>query len=205
MSQAAGTSLDSALKRKRRRNSSPDKKNEPDGSILEANKKIGSVIGLGSVVLFADRLLRLCKPTKMEVFQLVITMTHMYLFRERSASKNDCFALKDIEQIGFSHQSDNFLILKRKNNTDNGRGFTPDIVLVARRKVAIGQALMRAGCDGRLRISVTDRATFTHVDGKKYTIIFTRSEYGVQTSLYLEKDKDKSDLNQFQTTRPSKR
>jgi hypothetical protein len=183
--------LDGHIRRKRRRNSSPKK--DTTNTIwfpIDSNKKILPALTEADdrEVAFSDRVLRLSPAMKLVQYQLIVGQKQVYLFKDKSGNKKDSFPLREIEKVSMSHQSDNFLILKLRNPKSETQPTKAAVVLVARRKIQLLQILnQQAGGDARgLAVSVADRITFLHTDGKKYILVSTRTDFGVQSSFYLD-------------------
>jgi hypothetical protein len=186
-----GNVLDGHLRRKRRRNSSPTK--QTTSSIwfpLDSNKKILPALAEADdrEVAFSDRVCRLSPKMKLVQYQLIVAQNQVYLFKDKSGNKKDSFPLREIEKVSVSHQSDNFLVIKLRNPKGESQPPKPGIVLVARRKIQLLQVLnQQAGGDARgFAVSVTDRINFLHTDGKRYVIVSTRTDFGVQSSFYVD-------------------
>jgi hypothetical protein len=180
--------LDTPIRRKRRRNSSPEKQKATEPGLLffplDQNKKIPAALPPDDKdVVFSDRVLRLSKNLTLAPSQLIITQKHIFLFNDKSGDKEDGFGLRDIDKIAMSHQSDNFMLIKFKSGQTGPR---PSILIVSRRKILILQRIVQQTGSESLAfpLSVADRFQFLHSDKKRYVIVFTRTEFGVETSLY---------------------
>jgi hypothetical protein len=191
--------LEGHIRRKRRRNSSPTKESgNTTWFAIDTNKKILPALTEADdrEVAFCDRVLRLSPKMKLVQYQLVIGQKQVYLFKDKSGNKKDSFSLRDIEKISLSHQSDNFMIIKLRNPKSDSQAPTrPGIVLVARRKIQILQILnQQAGGDARgLALSIANRVPFLHTDGRRYLFVSTRTDFGVQSSFYLDTKTDAGD------------
>lgn len=184
--------LDAPLRRKRRRNSSPGKQTEETIHFsIDQNKKVLPALtaaeDANATVAFSDRLLCYTHAGKLKLFQIVITHKYVHLFKDKSGKEKECFQLKDIDTICLSHQSDNFMLIKLK-------GGKPAVLLCSTRKSQIVQVIAHqtGNESANVPLSVTDRFSFLHADGKKYVIVFTRTEFGVQTSLYRDSKEEQS-------------
>ena len=181
--------LETTFRRKRRRNSSPSK-TTTNGIYfsIEGNKKILPALSAeDSNVVFSDRVLSLKPKMKLDQYQLIITGKQFYLFKDKSGTKKLQVTFKEIEAVFLSHQSDNFMLIKLK-------GGKPAVLIVSRRKMQIVQVMAHQTSNesSNFPLRITDRFSFLHTDGKRYVMVFTRTEFGVQTSIYNEaKDKDK--------------
>lgn len=179
--------LETTFKRKRRRNSSPSKTADGDSGIhfsIDGNKKILPALSAeDSNVVFSDRVLHLKPKMKLDQYQLIITGKQFYLFKDKSGTKKFNATFKEIEAIFLSHQSDNFMLIKIK-------GGKPAVLIVSRRKMEIVRVMV-GNESSNFPLRITDRFSFLHSDGKRYVMVFTRTEFGVQTSIYNE-DKDKA-------------
>lgn len=178
---------DNQLKRKRRRVSSATKNNATQFFQIDSNKNIAKTLTQNNEsidsVQFADHVLRLNRELKPELYQLIITNRHFYLFKDKSGAHKVSYSFNSIEVVCLSHQSDNFMLIKLKRKPDK---FDPDIVLISRRKTQITQILSHQtrNENSYFPLSITDRFTFHHVDKQKYVMIFTRTDYGVETPIY---------------------
>jgi hypothetical protein len=187
-----GSFLEGTIRRKRRRNSSPAKQSTITAWFpIDSNKKILPALTEADdrEVAFSDRVLRLSPKMKLVQYQLVVGQKQVYLFKDQSGNKKDSFALRDIEKVSMSHQSDNFLIIKlRTPKGDPPPPPKPGIVLVSRRKIQILQILnQQAGGEARgFAVTIADRVPFLHTDQKKYILVSTRTEFGVQSSFYID-------------------
>lgn len=178
----------SQLKRKRRRNSSPMKADEQCNVLLvgDSRKKLSQIISTDddTSIAFSDRLLRFTPNMKLVQYQIVVTEKKLYLLKDKSGKLKVSLSLNLIKAICLSHQSDNFMLLKVKNQSD--------IILVSRRKTKLTEILMRQSMNENTAVplSTMDRFTFT-MDGVKYIMVFTREkDYSVRTSIYLDKQQD---------------
>lgn len=70
------------------------------------------------------------------------------------------------------------------------KGGKPAVLIVSRRKMEIVRVMV-GNESSNFPLRITDRFSFLHSDGKRYVMVFTRTEFGVQTSIYNE-DKDKA-------------
>ena len=178
----------SQLKRKRRRNSSPQKAEEETNVLFlgDSKKKISQILSNDddTNICFSDRLLRFTPNMKLVQYQLVITEKKIYLLKDKSGKLKDSLSLNLIKAICLSHQSDNFMLIKVKTQDD--------IILVSRRKTKITEILMRQSMNenSAVPLSTMDRFTFT-MNSMKYIMVFTREkDYSVRTSRYAEKQQD---------------
>lgn len=178
--------LETQLRRKRRRNSSPSKQSAPGISFsIDQNKRIAAQIQANqdSNVVFSDRVLRLDKKMKLVTYQFIITSKAYYLFKDKSGKFKESNALKDIESVSLSHQSDNFMLIKIKGKS------RPDALLVSRRKTQISQILMQQTINetSQFPFSITDKFRFLHIDKKQYFVIFTGDKRGfVEIGIYKD-------------------
>ena len=62
----------------------------------------------------------------------------------------------------------------------------PDLLLVSKRKSQITEILVRQTHNQKsdTLLTITDKLTFNHMDNQKYLIVFSRTETGVETSIY---------------------
>jgi hypothetical protein len=182
--------LETPLRRKRRRNSSPGKeKADVPGLLffpLDQNKKIAPALTPeDKEAVFADRVLFFSKKLKFNLFQLIITQKHIHLFKDKSGNKKGTFRLRDIDKVAMSHQSDNFMLIKFKGGGEGGA--LRSILIVSRLKIRILQTLAQTGSESpAFPLTVADRFQFMHSNNTRYVIVFTRTEFGVQTSLYAD-------------------
>ena len=176
--------LEGELRRKRRRNSSATK--QSNNSIyfaVDQNKKIKEQLPANEYneIEFSDRVLRLSKKMKLDNYQLIITNKQYYLFKDKSGKFKESNPFKNIESIILSHQSDNFMLIKMKSRK-------PDVLLCSRRKIQISQVLAHQTSQetSQLTFSITDRFYFNHIDNQRYYMVFTRTTFGVQSSIYKD-------------------
>lgn len=152
----------------------------------DSRKKLSQIISTDddTSIAFSDRLLRFTPNMKLVQYQIVVTEKKLYLLKDKSGKLKVSLSLNLIKAICLSHQSDNFMLLKVKNQSD--------IILVSRRKTKLTEILMRQSMNENTAVplSTMDRFTFT-MDGVKYIMVFTREkDYSVRTSIYLDKQQD---------------
>jgi hypothetical protein len=194
-----GNLLEGHIRRKRRRNSSPTKQTANTTWFpIDTNKKILPALTEAEdrEVAFSDRVLRLSPKMKLVQYQLIIGQKQVYLFKDKSGNKKDSFPLREIERISMSHQSDNFMVFKlRTPKGEVDPAPRSGIVLVARRKIQILQILnQQTGGDGRgFAVGITDRIPFLHTDGRRYITVSTRTDFGVQSSFYVDTKSEVAD------------
>lgn len=184
--------IENSFRRKRRRASSAEKNKSTLYFTLDTNKKIITALEqdnqLGCVE-FADHVLRVVSEWKAVEFQFVITKNKFYLFKESSGNLKEENEILKIDNVYLSHQTDNFILLRMKNKSD--------ILLISRNKMQIAAILARLWERTQSSpITVTDRFRYKVNTGKKdkdgafifqkYAIVFTRSDIGVETSIYLD-------------------
>ena len=176
--------LDAQLRRKRRRNSSPKKRSDFNLSLDSNNKKIISELQKNNDqenIQYTDKILRVGDEFKLFPFLIVITKKHIYLFKESSGNLKATIPINSIDSVCLSHQSDNFLLLRNKQGGD--------ILLVTPYKQKIITVLANQwGKNSMFPLSITDRFRYRINEKTIYAVVFTRVDFGVETSIYQEKN-----------------
>ena len=175
--------LEAQFRRKRRRNSSTEKTRSSLYLTLESNKRIQPLLEErdDKDVKFYDQILFLDPTFKLQPYELLITATHLYLFKQQSGKlKIEC-EFRNIIGTFLSHQSDNFLLIRLQS--------IGDIVLVSKRKVQIVDILASLWQrNSNFPIQIADRFKYTVKNKGKFAIVFSREPCGVRTSIYKEKE-----------------
>ena len=178
--------IETQIRRKRRRNSSSNKGSSTMHFTLDSNKKILQTIldnkETENNIVYCDKVLKVHTKFELIPFQIVITKTQIYLFKEASGNLKKKISMHTIESICLSHQSDNFLLLRLKNGGD--------LLLVSPNKIQIIRIIAQNWDKNvtQFPLSITDRFRYRIDEKLIYAVIFTRSDFGVEVSIFEDKN-----------------
>ena len=194
MSKRPDDQFASMLKRKRRRASSGAKVNSNIYFNFESNRKVATVLQQkgATEIQISDCVLRVVADFKLVEYNLIITQKTIYLFKSSSGNLKHEIPIKSLETIVLSHQSDNFILLKVRREAK-----MPDFLFVSKRKSQITEILVRQTHNQKSDqlLTISDKLTFNHMDNQKYLLVFSRTQFGVETSIYpAPKVADKSSV-----------
>ena len=185
MDTSAEQKIENQIKRKRRRNSYAKKGTSTMHFQLDSNKRILPALqdakDSQENIVYCDKVLKVHTRFQLVPFQIVITKTQIFLFKESSGNLKRKISMHTIDSICLSHQSDNFLLLRLKNGGD--------LLLVSPHKIQIVRIIAQNWDKAVIAfpLSITDRFRY-RIDEKLYAIIFTRSDFGVEISVYEDKN-----------------
>ena len=190
MDTSADQMIETQVKRKRRRNSSASKGTSTMHFTLDSNKKILQALTDAKDqdnIVYCDKVLKVHTKFQLIPFQIVITKTQIYLFKESSGNLKRKISTHTIESVCLSHQSDNFLLLRFKNGGD--------LLLVSPNKIQIVRIIAQNWNKTvtAFPLSITDRFRYRIDENLIYAVIFTRADIGVQISIYIDKNEPKED------------
>ncbi|EAX81000.1 hypothetical protein TVAG_293610 [Trichomonas vaginalis G3] len=174
--------LELKLRRKRRRNSSASKGTSTIRFVLSTDKKYMQTLADNhdqDNVEYSERVLLVHTEFKLVPFVLIITKSQIYLFKEQSANLKKKASCHNIDQVCLSHQTDNFMLIRLKNGGD--------ILFLSPNKIQIARILAkRWDRSSVFPLSITDRFRYRIDEKTIYAIVFSRSDFGVETSIYTE-------------------